>query len=92
MTNDDGRENAGDLDGLIWVYGVGEDGVQAFTDFGIAAAECTAPHEGGLAFRSSYLRPSLSDATFISENKTWKLLWKDSSSMYLKPFCSVLSS
>lgn len=22
-------------DGLIWVYGVGEDGVQAFTDFGI---------------------------------------------------------
>jgi hypothetical protein len=24
-------------DGVIWVYGVGEDGVQAFTDFGIAA-------------------------------------------------------
>ena len=23
-------------DGVIWVYGVGEDGVQAFTDFGIA--------------------------------------------------------
>jgi hypothetical protein len=22
-------------DGAIWVYGVGEDGVQAFTDFGI---------------------------------------------------------
>ena len=22
-------------DGVIWVYGVGEDGVQAFTDFGI---------------------------------------------------------
>lgn len=22
-------------DGLIWVYGVGEDGVMAFTDFGI---------------------------------------------------------
>lgn len=22
-------------DGLIWVYGIGEDGVQAFTDFGI---------------------------------------------------------
>lgn len=22
-------------DGLIWVFGVGEDGVQAFTDFGI---------------------------------------------------------
>jgi len=22
-------------DGLIWVYGAGEDGVQAFTDFGI---------------------------------------------------------
>lgn len=22
-------------DGLIWVYGVGEDGVQAFTDFSI---------------------------------------------------------
>ena len=22
-------------DGCIWVYGVGEDGVQAFTDFGI---------------------------------------------------------
>ncbi|WP_445222895.1 hypothetical protein ACKWRH_46835 (plasmid) [Bradyrhizobium sp. Pa8] len=24
-------------DGLPWVYGVGEDGVQAFTDFGIAS-------------------------------------------------------
>ena len=24
-------------DGVIWVCGVGEDGVQAFTDFGIAA-------------------------------------------------------
>jgi hypothetical protein len=24
-------------DGLIWVYGVGEDGVMAFTDFGIEA-------------------------------------------------------
>ena len=23
-------------DGVMWVYGVGEDGVQAFTDFGIA--------------------------------------------------------
>ena len=22
-------------DGVIWVYGVGEDGIQAFTDFGI---------------------------------------------------------
>ena len=22
-------------DGVIWIYGVGEDGVQAFTDFGI---------------------------------------------------------
>jgi hypothetical protein len=22
-------------DGVIWVYGVGEDGVKAFTDFGI---------------------------------------------------------
>ena len=22
-------------DGLIWVYGIGEDGVMAFTDFGI---------------------------------------------------------
>jgi hypothetical protein len=22
-------------DGVIWVYGLGEDGVQAFTDFGI---------------------------------------------------------
>jgi hypothetical protein len=22
-------------DGLIWVYGVGKDGIQAFTDFGI---------------------------------------------------------
>ena len=22
-------------DGLIWVYGVGEDGVMAFTDFGV---------------------------------------------------------
>jgi hypothetical protein len=22
-------------DGVIWVYGVGQDGVQAFTDFGI---------------------------------------------------------
>jgi hypothetical protein len=22
-------------DGLIWVYGIGEDGIQAFTDFGI---------------------------------------------------------
>jgi len=22
-------------DGIIWVYGVGDDGVQAFTDFGI---------------------------------------------------------
>ena len=22
-------------DGVIWVYGVGEDGVQAFTDFGV---------------------------------------------------------
>ena len=26
-------------DGLIWVYGVGEDGVQAFTDFGIENLE-----------------------------------------------------
>jgi hypothetical protein len=22
-------------DGVIWVYGIGEDGAQAFTDFGI---------------------------------------------------------
>ena len=22
-------------DGVIWVYGIGEDGIQAFTDFGI---------------------------------------------------------
>lgn len=25
-------------DGVIWVYGVGEDGVQAFTDFGSKAS------------------------------------------------------
>lgn len=32
------REIANDMeieDGLIWVYGIGEDGVMAFTDFGI---------------------------------------------------------
>lgn len=27
--------NEMDEDGLIWVYGAGEDGVMAFTDFGI---------------------------------------------------------
>jgi hypothetical protein len=27
-------------DGLIWVYGVGEDGVMAFTDFGIETHKC----------------------------------------------------
>ncbi|MCY1459219.1 hypothetical protein D9M71_766740 [compost metagenome] len=48
--------------------------------------------EHSLALRSSYLRPSLSDVRLISENKPWKLLWKDSFSMYLKPNCRVSSS
>ncbi len=29
------RQRNGIEDGVIWVYGVGEDGIQAFTDFGI---------------------------------------------------------
>src|SRR3546814_5931387 len=48
--------------------------------------------EHSLALRSAYLRPSLSEARLISENRPWKWLWKDSSSVYLKPCCRVFSS
>jgi hypothetical protein len=34
-------------DGAIWVYGVGEQGIQAFTDFGIEKPDRTRPDVQG---------------------------------------------
>jgi hypothetical protein len=34
-------------DGVIWVYGVGDDGVLAFTDFGIAKMTSMRPTSDG---------------------------------------------
>ena len=45
-----------------------------------------------LAFRSSYFLPSLGELRSISENRPWKVLSKDSVSIYLKPACSVFRS
>jgi len=42
-------------------------------------------------FFSLWVRPSFSDPKLISEKRPWKVLWKDSFSMYLKPSRRVRS-